>query len=265
MRSIVLDSVVGLDPRLSAEWDPISRILNDCQADAACNRAYPGIINTYNDLRANWENPVLDLGNGETQRISFDRFRGNLIQIAGGTLGAWQVPYLIEQAAHGDILAVASFSNSYTVFTAMNIAINCNDASRFDSENSPGCEALNIERGPALNRQPPNYRGAALIINGAYDWITPSTNAERVAAQLPQAYYFEFPYLAHGVARSPEACAKAIVFAFLDKPGQAPDPSCIDSTRPAFALPDENAPESGALKGLSDETALRLKNRLLQP
>lgn len=65
-----------------------------------------------------------------------------------------------------------------------------------------------------------------LILQGEYDPITPLPYGEYVARFLNNAYIFEYPGLGHGVLEQGN-CPAIAVLAFLDRPQQSPDRSCI--------------------------------------
>ncbi len=66
----------------------------------------------------------------------------------------------------------------------------------------------------------------ALVLAGAFDPITPPEFGHRVAENLDNAWYVEFPSLGHGVA-SADPCTRSVTLAFLDDPRTRPETACI--------------------------------------
>ncbi len=75
-----------------------------------------------------------------------------------------------------------------------------------------------------------------LILNGAFDPVTPAKWGALAAETLPNSYNYTFPVAGHGV--DAEACSMDIFEAFITDPTAAPDTACL-SKMPAiqFALP----------------------------
>ena len=74
----------------------------------------------------------------------------------------------------------------------------------------------------------------SLLLAGALDGSTPLEWAETAASSLSNAHLVVFPALAH-VPLFNSACARKVVQAFLAKPHDPPEPSCLASLRqPSF-------------------------------
>ncbi len=67
-----------------------------------------------------------------------------------------------------------------------------------------------------------------LIINGAWDPITPPPLAERIAPGFTNSRYVEVPFAGHGPTRSMSACSGDVLTAFFDDPQQ--DLAALDMT-----------------------------------
>ncbi|PWE18243.1 hypothetical protein DDZ18_01140 [Marinicauda salina] len=65
-----------------------------------------------------------------------------------------------------------------------------------------------------------------LIVNGAWDPVTPPPLARRVAPGFSNGRYIEVPYAGHGPTRSMSDCAGPVLNAFFDDP----DPAALDAT-----------------------------------
>jgi pimeloyl-ACP methyl ester carboxylesterase len=64
-----------------------------------------------------------------------------------------------------------------------------------------------------------------LVMSGSFDPITPPEWSERVAHNLPNSYYYEFPTFGHGVTL--QGCPIRIMGAFLENPDSEPDTDCM--------------------------------------
>lgn len=101
------------------------------------------------------------------------------------------------------------------------------------------CEILQPDLKPVFeyrNRQIPT-----LVLNGAYDPVTPEPYGEFVAGNLDNAYVFTFPGLGHGSFFPPAGmpatdCTIEIATSFLAKPDQTPDSRCLAGVKPLFVV-----------------------------
>lgn len=105
----------------------------------------------------------------------------------------------------------------------------------------------NASAAPAAAPALPNVR--TLIINGAYDTRTTLEDAQRVAAQLPQAQLVSVPYTGHSVLTAEQGtCGQSAVNAFLS--GGVANPTCSD-TEDAFPVTDKPARNLSAVASVS--------------
>lgn len=80
-----------------------------------------------------------------------------------------------------------------------------------------------------------------LVLNGAYDPVTPQPYGEAVARNLKSAHVYTFPGLGHGSFFPPPGmpatdCVMQIATDFLAKPRQAPNSSCLTQIKPLFVV-----------------------------
>jgi pimeloyl-ACP methyl ester carboxylesterase len=69
----------------------------------------------------------------------------------------------------------------------------------------------------------------ALIVNGAWDPVTPPAMAEAIVPGFANGRYIEVPYAGHGPTRSMSECAGGVLTAFFDDPDPAAlDASCLE-------------------------------------
>lgn len=80
-----------------------------------------------------------------------------------------------------------------------------------------------------------------LVLNGAYDPVTPEPYGHAVARNLNKAYVYTFPGLGHGSFFPPPGmpatdCVIQIATDFLARPRQAPNSSCLTQIKPLFVV-----------------------------
>lgn len=98
------------------------------------------------------------------------------------------------------------------------------------------CEDWTISRAPEHLRQPVISSIPTLLISGEYDWITPSSWGDRVAANLDNSRHYVIRRGGHGVLID-DWCALRIFGAFLVDPNTEPDSACIDEKLPGIRDP----------------------------
>jgi pimeloyl-ACP methyl ester carboxylesterase len=67
-----------------------------------------------------------------------------------------------------------------------------------------------------------------LIVNGAWDPVTPPPLAERIVPGFSDVRYIEVPYAGHGPTRSMSACSGEVLNAFFDEPRTNLDAQCFE-------------------------------------
>jgi pimeloyl-ACP methyl ester carboxylesterase len=101
------------------------------------------------------------------------------------------------------------------------------------------CAILQADLKPPFVYQ--NLEIPTLVLNGAYDPVTPQPYGEAVARNLKSAYVYTFPGLGHGSFFPPPGmpatdCVIQIATDFLAKPRQAPNSSCLTQIKPLFVV-----------------------------
>jgi pimeloyl-ACP methyl ester carboxylesterase len=78
-----------------------------------------------------------------------------------------------------------------------------------------------------------------LIIEGAFDPVTPPIFGTQVASKLSHSFYMEFPNLGHTPSVvDTTGCAYSVIQAFFADPGQSPDMTCLSTINPiVFVIP----------------------------
>ncbi len=92
------------------------------------------------------------------------------------------------------------------------------------------CQLWNVQKAPAIQKQPVVSTIPTLVLSDEYDPITPPANGKLAAQTLKNSYYFLFPGLGHG-AEYNSSCVNSIISAFDDTPTQKPSGGCIASMK----------------------------------
>ncbi len=90
------------------------------------------------------------------------------------------------------------------------------------------CHVWNVQKAPAIQKQPVVSTIPTLVLTDEYDPITPPANGKLAAQTLKNSYYFLFPGLGHGAEYS-APCVNSIISAFDDMPTQQPSGACVAS------------------------------------
>lgn len=100
------------------------------------------------------------------------------------------------------------------------------------------CERYGMGLRDRADYQPVSFDGPSLIVNGAWDPVTPPDLARQIMPGFSQGRYLEVPFAGHGPTRSDE-CTADIMVAFFDDPAGELDTSCVETAnaQPSFAIP----------------------------
>lgn len=269
LRSVVLDSVVSIADDTVADSSAeaagaFERLFSACAADPGCNTAYGGLEATLRRAYDTLERRPLQVrGRAFGASYAFELDGPQLVRwVYTGMYETALIPLLpraITAASQGqsDPVWHAIASNlevgiSLLLARGVHRAVNCNEEVPFtnlsriaatDAAN-PGvapffsgrrlfelCKTL-----PARHPNPVENRAVAssvptLLLTGQLDPVTPPSEGGRVARHLSHSFFYEFPGLGHWV-NPVHACPRRIMLAFLDRPTQRPDASCVADMRP---------------------------------
>jgi pimeloyl-ACP methyl ester carboxylesterase len=98
------------------------------------------------------------------------------------------------------------------------------------------CDAWQVIAADSLENEPVTSDIPTLILAGDYDPVTPPEFGQDTAVYLPNAYYFEFEGIGHGVANS-TPCGMELITTFLNQPDAAPDAACMEHLYWGFVTP----------------------------
>ena len=276
VRSMVLDGVAPTDMRipLFAARDAqraLDKLLTDCDADAACRSAHPGLAGRVRALLTRLkEHPArVDVmhprtGLRETVVIEAHHVAGVIFGALYSPLTASLVPTLIARAEQNDfqnMLALAYASEaSDNMSVGMQLSVLCSeDATRVttddvDRQSAGTVFGLHLLRGqlkacamwphgkiddayfkPVVSDVP------ALVLSGDLDPVTPPGWGDAVAQHLRNARHITVPATGHGVLSTP--CGQELIDDFIEHgSAEGLDVGCVTRVRrPPFFLTPSGA------------------------
>ena len=285
VRAVVLDGVAPTDMSLPvfAARDAqrsLDKMLVDCERDAACKEAYPGLSTRVRALfaRLERERPTVRLVHPRTGIAEDVSMRASLV--ASMIFGALYSPFtssvlpsLLERAEQDDfqgLLALAFISEGTVdnMSLGMQLSVLCSeDSPRYTSgdlqRESAGTvfgsglmmgQARACEFWPKGTVDPSYYEPVrsdvpTLVLSGDLDPVTPPTWGQAVTRHLTHVRHYTMPGTGHGVMAT--ACGNRLITQFIEE-GSVENlrDTCIGNVkRPGFFLTPagpEPAPAAGA-------------------
>ena len=267
IRSVVLDSVVPLVPahrEYAGAERALERVFVLCAADPACDRAYPGLRDTYLRVvhRLAAQPVALRLAGapGDTVFVDDARFEAVIFRLLYA--GPGPIPSFIAAVDRGDYTALGEavgslLRSSRTTSEAQAISVSCGgfaDLPRLAAARAVTRASLlsalfsmpsllpeicrSWHADPSISGPLVPVQGdlPTLIVAGQLDPVTPPQNGYRVSSSLAASFIVTMPESGHvpGV-RTP--CGRSIIEAFVDEPTRRPDTACIDTLRTEFRVP----------------------------
>ncbi len=243
----------------------IRALATSCSADDDCASVFPdleaALFDTADALDASpvFTTVVDVLGD---PRVSYpERIEGqDLFDVTFSALydadQARLVPTMIQELARGetrtfDNLNLLNLLNLHFISIGMFISVDCHEEVPFSSPEKVTAAMTGIPRYDALARGPGTQGPGAfetcgywdagvapevenqpvvsdiptLVLAGELDPITPPTDGSRVASELTDAVFVEFPGVGHGV--SPTPCGHDLVTAFIETLSDVSDEECL--------------------------------------
>lgn len=240
----------------------IDRVFADCAADAACRAAFPDLPGELRAIIARTAaKPVaVDIVNpktGEPVHVSLSRdLLGEALRyLMYESASALYVPVLVHQAAAGDFAPLAEFALGTRqqlvngIGQGLYLSVTCAEDLPFIDPAEATREAANTFLGdyryrqqraacdawvrgpiPAHMREPVRAKTPVLLLSGAWDPVTPASDAAEIAPTLPNSVSLVIPAGGHGYEGVPGAdeCVSAIANQFVERGSTAGvDTSCV--------------------------------------
>jgi len=280
VRAVVLDGVAPTDMRLPlfAARDAgraLDQVLMDCERDAGCVAAYPGLRAKVAEMLTRLERSPAEVtlihplaGTPETVTVTPRVVAGALLSGLYAPATASMVPLLLERATRNDFQSLIALAlagdQSENLSIGMQLSVLCSeDASQVDDDAVTHASGDSVfgrylaagqlaacriwPRGsvPTAYFNPVVSDVPALVLSGDLDPVTPPAWGESVVRHLRNGRHFIATGTGHGVATTP--CGVRVVEDFLEKGSAAQlDTSCLtEPRRPPFFLkpsgPDPSA------------------------
>lgn len=280
LRSVVMNSILPLDASffIQAPLNTSNAVLNllaACEADAACNAAYPELTQVFLDVVAqlNQEPVIITVTHALTGEdyevlLTGDRAFSNLVGFLYQTQLIPLLPEAIYDVAKGDYNLMAQLQGlNLAMYEAlsrgMTFSVLCAEdligkteqdlldvyaeipgalAGRVDPEFAiqysifATCENWPVEQVDPAFKQPLVSDLPTLILEGEFDPVTPMDFAQQIAATLANSHVYEFPGVGHNILVA-TPCSRQMIGQFIQSPGEAPDAACINELGTGFALP----------------------------
>jgi pimeloyl-ACP methyl ester carboxylesterase len=208
----------------------IERIFADCDADASCRAAFPDLAGDLKKIVARTSAnavpvEILDPSTGDPVHVSLSRnlLGEGLRYLMYESSTALFVPVLVHQAAEGDFAPLAEFALGMRQQLVngvggdgLYLSVTCSEdlpfittaaAERAASgtflgdyryrDQRAACDAWVRGPIPAGFRKAVHAQTPVLLVSGTWDPVTPTSNAEQVAAALPHSLSIVIPAGGH--------------------------------------------------------------------
>jgi pimeloyl-ACP methyl ester carboxylesterase len=272
VRTMILDGVAPTDMRLPLftardAQRALDKLLADCEADASCRTAQPGLAGRVRALLARLERnpPSVRLthprtGVAEEVTVEARVVASILFGALYNPLTASLLPTLVARAEQNDFqglfaLALANDTGDENMSLGMQLSVICSeDAGRVTAEDLAregantvfagylmrgqvkACEIWPKGRVDASYYEPVVSGVPTLILSGDVDPVTPPGWGDSVAKHLTNVRHIIAPATGHGVAAT--ACGQRLVQQFIERATPSDlDTSCVARVRrPPFFL-----------------------------
>lgn len=276
LRSAILDGVVRPDIDFNLGFShtishSLRNVFNDCAQDLRCSQTYPGLEQKFLATidKLNRQPVAVTLTVPSTNEKFATKLDGlgfvdGILSALYRTEAAHVLPKLvfaanrgeygwIAEALSGDLESTNAKEMYHTVLCARTQSIRVTPAQvlpvpypqmmaiakREADTVRNACDVLSVDSKPPFTYENPNT--PVLILNGAYDPVTPQPYGEAVGRNFKTAYSYTFPAVGHiSLILKPDVpaanCSAQIAVDFLSNPKQSPDSSCINRIKPDFLI-----------------------------
>lgn len=248
----------------------LNLIFQACTADTVCNTAYPDLKNVFsktfamlNTTPATVKVTVPGTTNPISVKVDGNRFMSVLFQLLYSTQTIELIPRLLYAIYNGNqallsALMIVPFEINQEVDLGMYYSVECSEEWPFSqlSDNQAAvskslpelsqdsdvgvqasitlCQNWNVKKADQAQVSLLKSAIPTLVMEGQFDPITPPEYGQRVAQNLSNSYYVEFPASAHGEVVPDNSCGMNIMKAFYANPAAKPDSSCTSTLQLKF-------------------------------
>lgn len=276
LRSVIIDGVVtpNIDFNLASSHSisyALRNVFHACAQDQQCSQAYPNleqkflaIVDQLNQKPIPITLTIPSSKKTITTKLDGNKFVDGIMPYLYRTTDGAELPKQIQSASQGNFdwiverLSTALEDDDakemyHTVLCARAKSIQVTPSQvlpppypqllpigiREAEAVTKACDVLQVELKPPFIYENPEI--PTLVLNGAYDPVTPQLYGEAVAKNLKTAYVYTFPGVGHGALVVPPkmpagACVTQIAADFLANPEQTPDSSCLTQIKPLFVV-----------------------------
>ena len=276
VRSVMLDSVYPPQVHGAAERDANAQnafnlLFQRCAADAGCNAAYPDLKNVFYDTVAQLDAKPITVSmaqpNGDQSYavlVNGDVLINLLFQMLYTTAVLPYLPQFIYSLHAGQwnpgfqVIAMNIIFEDNNLSEGLNLSVQCGEETPFSSPQAlatanaavlsrlqqaidmqsffAACSGWGAQPAAASVNQPVVSAIPTLVLAGDNDPVTPPAWSKAAASTLGHSYYFEFPWVGHGVLGAGVwgSCSKSMASAFLADPNAAPDSTCMSDLKVFF-------------------------------
>ena len=269
VRAAILRAAAPLDFNIiaggiAAADSELGRVLDECEADAACNSAFPRLEERLWAMSARLaaSPEAVSLtgpdGTGEAFAVTSTLFHQTLYALLLSAPTRQQIPLIIATAEQRGFQPLAPLLGQvrHQLYGALPIGmylgvVCAEDAPRIGAQGiaagrtpliangvklAEACRGWPVPPAPAAANVQPRLATPTLVLTGALDPATNAAEADRLAERLSRGVHVIVPATAHGPL-FPE-CVRADVARFLEgAPVEGVRPDCSSTALPPFALP----------------------------
>ncbi|MEC7985300.1 MAG: alpha/beta hydrolase, partial [Myxococcota bacterium] len=257
----ILDGVLPLDiplgENISRDTEAsLQHLLEDCKNHPSCNETFPQISDDLESLITELQTPkVISIKNPKTGlpvelAMTEEGFLSGLRTLLYSADLRSLLPLTIKGAQQNDwnsfVAQVSSVSSGSNVSLGLYLTITCSEdapyiskpaeAKRFDvyDDIQKNCALWPSYPFSPKQREPLRSSIPTLLLSGAFDPVTPHSNAQHLAKTLSEATLVEYKGQGHNVSLLP--CSLSLIESFIED-GHIENSDCAQSSIPYFVRP----------------------------
>lgn len=272
IRSVVMDSPLPLEASYDEESAThliasFEKLFQDCEKTPSCHHAFPNLgIAFWQFLEEKTQNPLeITVPHPQTRKEITLRLKGKDIISLLDINSTYEIPYLpqfIYQILQTDYSILTSriqiLMKKEGKGLGMRLSVWCSEEASFTSFEkvaserekyppikgySPAvfdesiCDIWGVKKVQKIENEAIYSIIPTLIINGEYDYNTPTQWGQKMKQNLPNSYHIVFKAWGHAPIHNwDNTCAMQAAHTFLNNPSQSPIVDCLDEIEPNFII-----------------------------